>query len=739
VYVKGIDNPADGFSRAPYHQDKGEPVHEEHKPPFLVLNHMAKVAGRPRTHVEELANRLAPDIKVYASQKKLDDWSKGSLHKMIVKGYDQDPCYEDTEWLESNDIRHDEASGLWMRGDRLAIPAVPSVVEAVVREHHDTPYGGHLGVNKTVERLKRAFWWKHMTRDIEDYVKSCEACQRTRHSTAKPSGQSYPIAPATRPWQKVHIDFAGPFKKRAPGGGHNMVMIVVDSFTKMVRFIKCARDVDGKQAAELYLQHVWCLFGQPEVIVSDRGTQFTGAFWRMLHARMGTKVGLTASHHPQANGQAEVMVKQMKKMLMAFNQRGKRWWAVLPACEFAYNDSINATTGFTPFYLNYGRHPRLPLQTYLTPEEDRTLQEWVVQLQRGVAKDRGAADLNHYEAKERQRDYTNEKRREAPTFMPGDSVYVWKGQEHGLDASRSEACTVLEVKNDGRTLIVSGWANPVNVERVELVRIRASELGAHLERVFQDLKAYSQRQKEAQQEDLSRDPAVEEAIRFAVCDSLFGPESAREVMQNLADRVRDGEEDDGPEDALESGPLSPSSTVQPMASGAAETAAVRTEVPTPRAEGMLARQEEPPPAVMPTNGPIGLRPARTVHDLDIAFNGPDLSATSQQPLPEPKPGRCTPKWALKCVESETMPKGPPLRLHKQSSVCSMNKPPLYKPRLSVPSSGKNEMSSLLMGDSGATPQGGIIEARFSKFKSSATRVPWQPAWSANTRDRFSEK
>ena len=55
----------------------------------------------------------------------------------------------------------------------------------------------------------------------------------------------------------------------------------------------------------------------------------------MLHERMGTRVGLTSSYHPQANGQAEVMVKQLKKMLIAFEHVNQKWWAVLPACEFA--------------------------------------------------------------------------------------------------------------------------------------------------------------------------------------------------------------------------------------------------------------------------------------------------------------------------------------------------------------------------------------------------------------------
>ena len=89
-----------------------------------------------------------------------------------------------------------------MSEGKLVIPQVKEVIQAVIREHHDTAFGGHLGVNKTLERMKRVFWWGGMVKDITEYVQSCQACQVSRHNTTKPAGQSYPIAPAVTPWQK---------------------------------------------------------------------------------------------------------------------------------------------------------------------------------------------------------------------------------------------------------------------------------------------------------------------------------------------------------------------------------------------------------------------------------------------------------------------------------------------------------------------------------------------------------
>ena len=84
-------------------------------------------------------------------------------------------------------------------------------------------------------------------------------------------------------------------------------------------------------------------------------------------------------------------------------------------------DSVHATTGFTPFFLNYGRHPRLPMHSYLNKEEAKTLQEWMVELHTSVAQAREAAEMNTHENKEKQRDYTNDRREAA--YSVGDSVY----------------------------------------------------------------------------------------------------------------------------------------------------------------------------------------------------------------------------------------------------------------------------------------------------------------------------
>jgi hypothetical protein len=76
---------------------------------------------------------------------------------------------------------------------------------------------------------------------------------------------------------------------------------------------------------------------------------------------MDVKLAMSMAYHPQTDGQMEVMNKTLEIMLCAFiNEKQTNWDILLPAAEFAYNNSINHSMGYSPFFLNTGQHPRVP-------------------------------------------------------------------------------------------------------------------------------------------------------------------------------------------------------------------------------------------------------------------------------------------------------------------------------------------------------------------------------------------
>src|SRR5580658_1374696 len=103
--------------------------------------------------------------------------------------------------------RFEERMGVWYDEEgRMWVPADPKTRRGLVREYHDEPHVGHPGRDKTLELLRRDYVWDGMRKDVEEYVKTCTVCQRTKIFPHKPIGLLQPILPATHPWEEITVD-----------------------------------------------------------------------------------------------------------------------------------------------------------------------------------------------------------------------------------------------------------------------------------------------------------------------------------------------------------------------------------------------------------------------------------------------------------------------------------------------------------------------------------------------------
>ena len=142
--------------------------------------------------------------------------------------------------------------------------------------------------------------------------------------------------------------------------GYDAILVVVDRLTKMKHFMACKGTYDAEEVARLYTKYVWKIHGLPKTIVSDRGAQFVSVFWRHLTRRLGIQALLSTAYHPETDGQTEIanaFLEQYLRGQVSYLQDDWSKW--LPLAEFALNNAINESTGTTPFFANYGFHPRL--------------------------------------------------------------------------------------------------------------------------------------------------------------------------------------------------------------------------------------------------------------------------------------------------------------------------------------------------------------------------------------------
>ncbi|KAJ9523575.1 hypothetical protein QJQ45_007252 [Haematococcus lacustris] len=248
---------------------------------------------------------------------------------------------------------------------RLYIPSSPLRAQ-LLHEAHDAHTAAHLGRAKTLERLQRHFYWPQMHKTVQEYVRTCDKCQRNKATNQLPPGLLQPLPIPSRNWQQVSMDFIGPLP--ATPRGHTMIFTVVDKLSKMIHLIPTTTTATAHDTARLFFDHMFKHHGLPEAIISDRDPKFTSDFWTSLFHLTGTRLLLSSAYHPQTDGQTERANRKVEDMLRPYvNDHKSDWDQHLAAVEFAYNSSEHAGTGFTPFYLNYGQHPTTPSALMLPP------------------------------------------------------------------------------------------------------------------------------------------------------------------------------------------------------------------------------------------------------------------------------------------------------------------------------------------------------------------------------------
>lgn len=233
--------------------------------------------------------------------------------------------------------------------------------------HDNHLYGGHLGIKKTFSKLTR-FWWPKMLHDVEEYVKSCEVCQSFKNKSGLPPGYLHSI-PVSRIFEHVHLDIIGPTISSTTRG-HRYMITATDAFSKWA-FARPSQSVKTGDLIKFLQENIVLVHGKPDVIITDRGCQFTSAEWAKHMQNLGIKHQLTSAYHPQSNGIDERLNGTLVRILKAYvDEFQEQWDERLKHALYVYNTTVHSSTGFSPYHMMHGFDPRSPFNEHVARNHD---------------------------------------------------------------------------------------------------------------------------------------------------------------------------------------------------------------------------------------------------------------------------------------------------------------------------------------------------------------------------------
>ena len=231
---------------------------------------------------------------------------------------------------------------LW--GMRVIVPQKHR--ERVLQELHQE----HRGMSRMKSVARSYIWWPGMDHEIEAMVKACVLCQSVKSAPA--AAPLHPWVWPAKPWQRIHIDFAGPFRG-------SMFLLVVDAHSKWPEVCEVPSTTAAK-TIEL-LRQLFSAYSLPQQLVTDNSPQFTSEELAQFVKQNGIKHIRTSPYHPASNGAAERLVQTFKQAMKAAANNGLTLQHQLSSFLMSYRSTPHATTGESPSKLFLGREIRTRL------------------------------------------------------------------------------------------------------------------------------------------------------------------------------------------------------------------------------------------------------------------------------------------------------------------------------------------------------------------------------------------
>ncbi len=212
---------------------------------------------------------------------------------------------------------------------------------------------GHPGVDRTKKSMRKFYYWPTCRQDITQHISECRVCKLRKIASHQGKAPIMVYDMVSRPWERTHMDLAGPFRKSGPEQ-YQYIMVIKDYLTKFCVMYP----IRTKEAPDVMVRLTEFIvnFGPPEKLVTDRGTEFENYLIKGMSELLGIHKKRTTAYNPQADGLAENHMRTIKDMLATCVSTSQDDWAeFVSIIQLLYNTTVSSATNHTPFSLMFGR------------------------------------------------------------------------------------------------------------------------------------------------------------------------------------------------------------------------------------------------------------------------------------------------------------------------------------------------------------------------------------------------
>ena len=249
-----------------------------------------------------------------------------------------------------------DTPGCW----KIAVPQCLRLI--LMKEAHGGRFAGHFAERKMHSTLKKKYWWNQMHADIRQHCRTCLTCvsRKGPGQSVRPFLQPIPVG---GPFHRVGVDV---LQLPLTFSGNQYTVVFMDYFTKWPE-VFAVPNQRAETIARLLVECVISRHGVPELLLSDRGPNLLSELVNEVCGLVGTVKFNTAGYHPQCDGLVEKFNSTIINMLSkCVEKHGRDWDDHLPYLLFAYRVAVQESTQESPFFLLYGRDPRIPTEMALT-------------------------------------------------------------------------------------------------------------------------------------------------------------------------------------------------------------------------------------------------------------------------------------------------------------------------------------------------------------------------------------